>query len=555
MSVLAGAINLNRELRTDIQQRLDEVEAAIRHSWGEGGNVLLGAGVVAASRDFGAFEQPAAWQDTAQFAALTGHPLISSNRTDDLKQLLDADDLHLTLQQSDGAFCFLHYLHQEQKLTLATDALGLRPFYYTIVDEILYFSSQLKWLHRLGVANKADPQGLIEFSTLGFFLLDNTPYDNVKCARPAEVLVIEKGRLSRSRWLDWQSIATQTLAEEEALNLLTERFQTVCAKYAADDTHSLTLLSGGLDSRVINQELSRKGLSVLALNFSVQETQDLACAKAFAQEQRIPLEVVQVADTQAITVEQRLGTYRRSGKNEALDAISRPRLCWSGNGGSVGIGWVYYSEAIYRAAKNEDVERLVDLYIEQQSAYVSKRMIKNANELQQALKRNLVKSFDECGDLPLEKAFQLFLLFNDQHHHLAVPYEDIDEYQMDFCVPLLSWKVLACVLSQPVEKVRGHQFYMKWLQRSYPEVLNTPWQAYPGHVPCHLPMQGQDQWQMAANKRLARGQVVKAWREAFGARAEQPIKMGAFTLSCSLHLLGLWNAGSHIGLVDRMTRW
>ena len=52
-----------------------------------------------------------------------------------------------------------------------------------------------------------------------------------------------------------------------------------------------------------------------------------------------------------------------------------------------------------------------------------------------------------------------------------------------------------------VEPCLYHQFYVKWLSLFDPAVRAVPWQAYPGHVPCPVPVPDDlpDQWNAPAS--------------------------------------------------------
>jgi asparagine synthase (glutamine-hydrolysing) len=79
-------------------------------------------------------------------------------------------------------------------------------------------------------------------------------------------------------------------------------------------------------------------------------------------------------------------------------------------------------------------------------------------------------------------------MLNDQRRHLAEHFESIDLNRLEYHLPFFDSEFVASVLKVPVEMCLGHRLYMRWL-RHFPEaVLSVPWQAYPGHEPCPLPI-------------------------------------------------------------------
>ena len=231
------------------------------------------------------------------------------------------------------------------------------------------------------------------------------------------------------------------------------------------DKKVLSTLSGGLDSRLINCELLRQGVQLKSFNFSQSDSQDLYCAKQYASQNALKLEVVQVRDTQKLSVEQRLGKYWRKAHHNEYKTVSRPQISWSGNGGSVGLGAVCFMATLFMLRQKKTI--LINsfkLYLDQQYAYLPKSVVHNASALQQKLIDNLKLSFKPLAELLPEKAFQLFLLLNDQHHHLSIPNEQVREFKMEFFHPFYSWKVLQYPLAVSVEYVRKHRFYQRWLK-------------------------------------------------------------------------------------------
>ncbi|WP_413111893.1 hypothetical protein [Thaumasiovibrio sp. DFM-14] len=505
--------------------------------------------------DFDAYKQPVFLQNETHCSTLIGHPLLSANRTDDIAALNGHLQLETSLAQCEGAFCYLNVDHEAKSLTLATDALGLRPFYYMVFDGALIISTQLTFFTRLGIHLTPNAAGLTEYATLGYFLLDHTPYKEVKCALPNQILRYTDHQVCLTQYFDWVTLANQQRNVPEAVAGISHAFKSACEKYRGHDQHVVTTLSGGLDSRLISSELKQQQCDISALNFSTQRTHDATCARAFAKHQNIACDFIHVNDTQSQTVEQRLGTYWRQAPHPDYANVTRPQLAWSGNGGSVGVGMVYYSESIYQAAKTGSLDKLIDAFLAQQYAYLPAKVVRQAKQYQDTLKQHLQLAFAPLTSLPLTKAYPLFLLLNDQRHHLSIPFENITDYQMEFCVPFFSWKVLQFPLSLPVEETRNHQFYMKWMELTYPEALETPWQAYPGHAACPHKVEGETQWQHNRRKVASNQTVARVWLRALRFDDHRYIRKPIFSLLCLLHLLKLRDATSTITLTHRLIRW
>lgn len=504
--------------------------------------------------DYQGFGPSAFSQSDSQVAMLIGHPLLSCDRIADLK-LLNQNYSDDVLSECDGVFCFAKYNQVSNCLDIATDALGIRPFYYMYYAGAFIFSTQFSLLKSLGIELTSDQQGMMEYATLGYYLLDHTHYQEISCIPAGYRLQVSSTGTCRYKYFDWQNLAQEGEYYQGALEGLKNDLEHNVAKYLADDRHVVTTLSGGLDSRLVTCLLKHKKVDISALNFSQFQTQDLSCAKAFAESQNVDLDVIQVTDTQSKTIEDRLGEHWRRDVHPRYSNVSRPRLAWSGNGGSVGLGVIYYSERVYNAALTQDVEHLVDAYLNQQLAYIPKSIIRDAEHMQKALRANLIQSLEQFKGLPLEKAYYLFLLLNDQHHHLATPFDKVDEYQMDFCLPFYSWKVLRHVLSQPVSRVRKHRFYHDFLHYAYPHALKVPWQAYPEHIPCHLLREGIDQWHIERPKQYSAGKVYGLFANLFFSPHRQLVNMSAFSFVVLIHSLGLKVYNDKLKIIESLLKW
>jgi hypothetical protein len=55
-------------------------------------------------------------------------------------------------------------------------------------------------------------------------------------------------------------------------------------------------------------------------------------------------------------------------------------------------------------------------------------------------------------------------------------------------LPFFDSAFLAAIVALPIDLCLRHKFYVKWLKHFHPSVTSVPWQAYPNHEPCPLPV-------------------------------------------------------------------
>jgi asparagine synthase (glutamine-hydrolysing) len=505
-------------------------------------------------RDFGCYGESAWLENEHGLTTLIGAPLLSSSRRDDCAALSHDVNWTQRLLDAQGCFSVARYDKLRTSLELAVDSLALRPFYLMELADGVLFSTQLKLLKNLGLGLEIDLDSLYEMALLGYPLQDRSAYQGVRTSGPGELLTIDHMGVSVERYHDWKRQPCGSQSEAEGLDALDTAFRQAVSLAAADDRHHVSTLSGGLDSRLIACELSRRDLSLECLNFSVGRSQDQYCAARFAETVPLVLHSVAVEDTQALSVERRLGDCWSPQRFDHYRRVERPRMLWSGNGGSVCIGMVYTNPDIVEACLHNDAEQLIDAYLKQQYAYLPRHIIMSADHYQQRLKANLLQSMESYRGLPMLKAWQLFLWEHDQHHHLAAPYENIDLYRLEFHLPFFAKSVLEAMFAMPAEAALFHRLYMKWLNKSYPQAVQSPWQAYPGHEACPIPISMTSQWDLGTPAATRRRLLRNSWQSVL--RGDSRIfKRHMLAVSCLAEVLGLRDVTHQLRLVTKLNHW
>jgi hypothetical protein len=99
------------------------------------------------------------------------------------------------------------------------------------------------------------------------------------------------------------------------------------------------------------------------------------------------------------------------------------------------------------------------------------------------------REMSDLGQVPPEKAMQLFLLTNDLRCHLHEFFDRTLEHRVELLLPFYDRRVLESVIRipAPLDSYLGHRLYHEWLQRFPAVVTSVPWQAYSTHLPCPVP--------------------------------------------------------------------
>jgi asparagine synthase (glutamine-hydrolysing) len=150
-----------------------------------------------------------------------------------------------------GMFAFALWDQNNESLFCARDRFGIKPFYYAIVGDALYFASEVKALLPFLPSIDTDLQAFKDYLTFQLCLDGKTLFKDVKELLPAHVLVAASGQVTIRRY--WQVFYdidfdhTESYFEEQLTRLLT----------ASVDIHKRSdvpiggYISGGLDSSIV----------------------------------------------------------------------------------------------------------------------------------------------------------------------------------------------------------------------------------------------------------------------------------------------------------------
>ena len=461
--------------------------------------------------DIGAFGRPAHRVSPAgSFAMLAGEPLLAGERIGG-----DERDVHLAylqtqfdnrnlqnLRNASGTFCAAYYDPRTTTAYLIADRLGLRPLYYAVVGEFVYFASALRIFEALAEIPKTmDVFSVVEMTGFGYPFAGGTPYAGIKMLQPCEIITIRGFDLESSLYFRWDSIAPLHIPEQDALKATFDKFQSAVRRRLRGDKVVLAYLSGGLDSRCTVAAVRAEGADVHSFNFSLASTQDQVFGAQFARKigaihHESPTEPG--PDWSMIMADaSRASAHVRARKPE------RPRLVWSGEGGSVGLGHVYLSPEIVDAMRRGNRSGAVDVFLRQQKKNIPTRILnpRLARHFSGYLQSRLSRELDMIHYPDRLRALYIFLILNGPRRHMESHFDNMDEHRIEFLMPFNDSEFLEYVTSVAIEPCLYHRFYVKWLSFFNPAVVAVPWQAYPGHVPSIVPVGDElpDQWTAGAS--------------------------------------------------------
>ncbi len=339
-----------------------------------------------------------------------------------------------------------------------------------------------------------DLRGVTEIASFGFPLAERTAYLGISTLMAGEIVHVSANTVAKHEYWRWDRLPPSTAETSELSTEAYRRFMSGVKRRLGPEPTQVAFLSGGLDSRSIVAALCSLGVSVHTINFAPARTQDEVFARSVSDvlgttHHQLTKNIDSINDKGQAYNQEFVRAWFDSNLPE-VPSSQRRLLVWSGDGGSVGLGHVYLNTEMVAIAQNGEIETAIAAFVRHNKSVVAEGLFQRSivSTIVSIPKRGIREELArlECQDRG--RALHLFLMFNDQRRHLRDFYENIDLGRFEFQLPFFDGDFLELILSSPVNEFLGHDFYVKWLGNFSPMVTSVPWQAYPGHVPCPLPI-------------------------------------------------------------------
>lgn len=153
------------------------------------------------------------------------------------------------VQHLRGMFAFA--LWDGEKLFCARDRFGIKPFYYTIVNDQFLFASEAKALLPFVASIETDGAALAEYLTFQFPIGEKTLFKNIHQLLPGHALTVENGQVSTWRYWDVSYEVDFDHTEAYFKSKLEELLDDSLKLHLRSDVPIGSYLSGGIDSSLI----------------------------------------------------------------------------------------------------------------------------------------------------------------------------------------------------------------------------------------------------------------------------------------------------------------
>lgn len=177
-----------------------------------------------------------------------------------------------------GMFAFAIWDETNHTLFCSRDRFGIKPFYYTICKNILYFASEIKALLPFIDEIETDLDGLKDYLVFQFTLADKTLFKSIKQLLPAHSLEIKNSTLQFEKYWEVNYTIDWGHTKSYFQNKVRELIEDSVKLHLRSDVPIGAYLSGGIDSSLmasfarINQPSSE--LKVFNGKFSLGKSYD-----------------------------------------------------------------------------------------------------------------------------------------------------------------------------------------------------------------------------------------------------------------------------------------
>jgi len=229
---------------------------------------------------------------------LPDHVALKSNTdTEVIVELWNLLGINL-LPKLRGMFAIAIWDHEKQQLVLARDHMGIKPLYYTQINDKIVFASEMKGMLASGlISKKINTKALSDYLANGYIVQPDTIIEDVHMLPPASYLLWDGTEMKIKTYWNVTDIGDyQPNTEEEAIVEVKQLLTDAVKEETISDRPLGVFLSGGLDSAILVSVLKQSGFSEINTYSIGFEGDDLS-------EEKEALEAAQFFNTKHLQIQ------------------------------------------------------------------------------------------------------------------------------------------------------------------------------------------------------------------------------------------------------------
>jgi asparagine synthase (glutamine-hydrolysing) len=185
-----------------------------------------------------------------------------------------------------GQFAFAIYDYRRRRLCAARDQFGVVPFFYTIVDGLFIFGSEIKAiLQHPAVSREVDVTGLDQILCFPGLVSPTTMFRGIKSLGSGHLLTVSESGVRVSEYWDldfpMEGSPSEVLDERDYIDGVREHLKKSVRQRLMSDVPLGLYLSGGLDSSVVSAYACSEAPSVRRHSFGVSFNGEEMCERSY----------------------------------------------------------------------------------------------------------------------------------------------------------------------------------------------------------------------------------------------------------------------------------
>lgn len=268
---------------------------------------------------------------------------------------------------------FVQWQWDGQRLVVSNDRYGIYPLYYACHDNAIHISPSIHHVLKADFPKTLDTAALAVFYRLGFFIAEDTPFEQIRILPPGSRLIWQQGNMHLERGsIETPAPANEVRSFDEAVEQYAYLFEQAIARRPPPADEFTLPISGGRDSRHILLALLKQGYrpsnTITVKMRPPSANEDLRIARMLAAELQLPHTEIDNPDSffQANVKDIELTNFCGSGHTWLLPVASylkdRTSTLYDGLAGSVISGGFQVNEqklALFRAGKLTELATLL----------------------------------------------------------------------------------------------------------------------------------------------------------------------------------------------------
>jgi asparagine synthase (glutamine-hydrolysing) len=209
-----------------------------------------------------------------------GHIFKNNADTEVLLHLYEEYGANM-LEHLRGMFAFAIYDTNKKEFFAARDFFGIKPFYYTLVNNNLVFASEIKCILEYPEFEKQlNIEALENYLTFQYSVLPETFFKNIFKLLPGHYMTFKNNELEITKYFDPKFNAVQKTLEETVTEI-DKAVQDSILLHKMSDVEVGSFLSSGVDSSYI--AASFKGEKTFTVGFDYQQYNEVDYAKKLSE--------------------------------------------------------------------------------------------------------------------------------------------------------------------------------------------------------------------------------------------------------------------------------